>query len=545
MRRYLLLLACASLAIDTAGAQTAVSVSPSAVRERTNETLDYYQLQDDLAATESAASGGPTTTVAPVEEPAKPPPTTAVRFRVERIVTDPSAVLTAEEIQGITRELEGRTVGIEDLQAAVQRLNDLYRGKGYPTARAVLPPQRVEEGTVRIQLIEARIGEVRLEGLEHTRTGFVTRRVDVAPGELVELGQLESELVRFNRTYDVELRASLVPGTSFGTTDYVLRAREPPNVDTRVYVDNAGRDEIGRERGGALFSDYSLLGYRDRLDLGAQYAEDTLAGYVSYGLPINRAGTSLTLTYDYSEIEIGSGPLAAFDVEGDSYAASAVASHPVLRRNRVSVDGYAGIDRKHSTTRFADVGSVSTELALARTGVELRAADTGGVWYLHPVVTGGFESLGGDRSFTRVDLSIHRLQHLGPNLTALLRLSGQWSDTDLLPASEQVQLGGVATVRGFDEGELLGDNGYFVSAELQWSVLPGRLTTSLFVDHGGAFSVASPDEWSDHLTSGGLGLLIDLSRWFTARLSYGVPLGDRPGIDDEPTLHFYLQSRLL
>jgi hemolysin activation/secretion protein len=32
----------------------------------------------------------------------------------------------------------------------------------------VLPPQRIQEGTVRIQLIEARVGEVRLEGIEHT-----------------------------------------------------------------------------------------------------------------------------------------------------------------------------------------------------------------------------------------------------------------------------------------------------------------------------------------------------------------------------------------
>jgi hemolysin activation/secretion protein len=329
------------------------------------------------------------------------------------------------------------------------------------------------------------------------------------------------------------------------TTDYVIKAREPPNSDASVYVDNAGRDEIGLERAGFMYSNLSVAGFRDRLDLGGQYADDTLAGYIAYSLPVNRSGTRISLSYDYSRIEIGSGPLADFDVDGDSWDAGALVIHPSLLRPRLRVDVYGGFDRKRSTTRFADIGSFSTSLATARAGFELRAADSGGVWYLHPAWTTGFEDFGGDRSFSRCNLSVHRLQHLGGRLAALLRLGGQWSDTDLLPASEQFQLGGVATVRGFDEGVLLGDSGYFVSAELQWRWFDGRLTTTLFTDHGGAFSVASPDERADHLTSGGVGLLVDLSRWFTARLGFGVPLGHSPGIDDEPTLHFLVQSRPL
>jgi len=544
MPARLLVICCLLLLSDSAAAQTPASVSPSAVRERTSQTLDYYHLQEDLAATEAADTGEAATTVTPVEEEVGPSPAMPeVRFRVERVITNASEILTAEEIAAVTRDLEGRSVGIEDLQAAVRRLNELYQARGYPTARAVLPPQRVEEGAVRIQLIEARVGEIRLEGIEHTRERFVTRRVKVHAGELVELGRLEDDLVRFNRLYDVQLRAALEPGAAFGTTDYVIRAREPSNYAARVYIDNAGRDEIGRERVGFLFSDLSVIGFRDRLDLGGQYAGHTLAGFVTYSFPVSRSGTRVSLSYDYSQIEIGSGPLADFNVDGDSWAAGALVSHPLVLRQRVRADAYAGVDRKRSTTRFADIGSFSTRLATARAGLELRAADGGGVWYLHPAWTTGFEDYGGDRSFSRYNLSIHRLQHLGQRLAALLRLSGQWSDTDLLPASEQFQLGGVATVRGFDEGVLLGDSGYFVSAELQWRWFDGRLTTSLFADHGGAFSVASPAERGDHLTSAGVGLLIDLSRWFTAQLSFGIPLGESPGIVDEPTLHFFVQSR--
>src|SRR5690554_2864674 len=67
-----------------------------------------------------------------------------IRFYVDEIVTDPSEILSPEEIEGILGPLEGRELSVSELMEAVEALDALYGSKGYVTAKALLPPQDVE-----------------------------------------------------------------------------------------------------------------------------------------------------------------------------------------------------------------------------------------------------------------------------------------------------------------------------------------------------------------------------------------------------------------
>src|SRR6185295_9187692 len=109
--------------------------------------------------------------------------------------------------------------------------------------------------------------------------------------------RLESDLVRFNRTNDVQLRAELKPGEQFGTTDYLLSLAEPPRQELRAFIDNAGSQSTGEWRSGITYLNRSLFGWRDDLTLSTTPA-DGLEGYsASYGIPINRWGGRITAAY--------------------------------------------------------------------------------------------------------------------------------------------------------------------------------------------------------------------------------------------------------
>ena len=140
----------------------------------------------------------------------------AMKIAVVSVVTDPSEILTEHEIRAITEKLEGKTVGVDELQQAVDQINQLYAEKNYITARAVLPPQTVTDGIVRIQLVEGRIGDPAREQPGTIQGLLLPGPGPMKPGDLVKLDQMEDDLTYFNLTNDVQVMAELRPGSSSG-----------------------------------------------------------------------------------------------------------------------------------------------------------------------------------------------------------------------------------------------------------------------------------------------------------------------------------------
>jgi len=147
------------------------------------------------------------------------------------------------------------------------------------------------------------------------------------------------------------------------------------------------------------------------------------------------------------------------------------------------------------------------------------------------------------------------IQRLKENLTSVVKASAQFADSELLPAFDQFQIGGMSSVRGYTEGALSGDQGYIISGELnvplQFSgaaeYLNNKINGFVFVDHGGAFPFKAGGASINHddfLTSVGCGLDFAFSKWLSGRLHFAVPLGDREPDQPDVRGHFYLQSNI-
>ena len=72
---------------------------------------------------------------------------------VTRFEVDPSAVLSADEIDGVLAPYRGTTVSLKDLFAAVASLNKLYDAKGAKTSRAILPAQDAPSVNVNVEAV--------------------------------------------------------------------------------------------------------------------------------------------------------------------------------------------------------------------------------------------------------------------------------------------------------------------------------------------------------------------------------------------------------
>lgn len=468
---------------------------------------------------------------------------------------NPSEIIPKEEIDAILSPYIGQNVTINDLKNAVNEINKIYVKKGYVTARAFLPPQTVKSGIIQIKLVEGHVGDVYVEGNRWTKRNYILGKIHQKPGELFSLQDLEKDILKFNRNNQVTLRANLKPGKDFGTTDINLVANDPNVWHVTPTFDNTGRRTVGVLRGGVAFSSDSLFGYRDQFVMGYSRAKSTDVAYSSYSFPVGNYGTRIGGTFAFSNIKITSGPFKDFNIEGNSYNYGGYVSHPFIDTRRFSLEGDAGINFRQVTTFFDEVPLFTTQIRSLTLGLTFQERDKWGRTVVRNSITNGLDLLGGNARFFKYNGSLTRIHSFGHGLLGIFRAACQLTD-DRLPPVEQFQIGGSSTVRGYSEGLLIGDNGYFFSGELRFPLpfLPkkiGKLTVRdrirglVFVDHGGTFvddgDTTSPHH-TDFLTSVGLGLRGSITKYISGRADWGFAIGRRE--DPQPTarFHFGLQA---
>ncbi|HEU4621475.1 MAG TPA: ShlB/FhaC/HecB family hemolysin secretion/activation protein [Burkholderiaceae bacterium] len=485
-------------------------------------------------------------------EPARSSPATetllATRIRVGEIVFSPSKFLNADELAALAKPLVGRLATIGELRALVARIDALYRERGVPTARAVLPPQEVTNGRVFIRLVEGTLGKISLAGNATTDTGYVTNRLGVQPGETIDVGALEDDLVWFNRTNDAQLRAQLTPGADGGTTDLNLALIEPPALGLRLNVDNGGPDATGRTRGSVVGTWRSPLGQRDELSAGLLGSDGTFGWFASYAVPFNRYGGRVGFTHNQDRNDIRHGPFAGLGLNGESSTQTLSLRQPLIVTNALYFDVSLAGRWRESKNRVEDI-----ELQRTRTEDATLAFDANYTAATRWSFGGGLSASSlkariddpfgnlSDRNFTIVRTNARAQWELGHGVSARVLGVAQATGDERLPASEQFFLGGDGTVRGYTPSLVAGDRGWYANAELHHPLWSPRFMNEqgvalrgfAFYDTGNARPYRTPTSSlprSETIASAGWGLSLQWTRGLSTRVAIAYRLKDR---DDE------------
>ncbi|MCA1978139.1 MAG: BamA/TamA family outer membrane protein [Thiobacillus sp.] len=489
--------------------------------------------------------------------PGQPAPSEASRVRnipVKRFQVNASAILSPAELQAVLSPYEDKTLSLADLFEAVAAINGLYDDKHMPTARAFLPPQEIRDGIVTLRLVEARVGEIQIGEMQQISQSFVRERTNLARGDLMSVPALEADLLRFNRLHDVQLRASVQPGTQPGTTDLRLLPVEPQRNQFSVFADNAGRYTVGETRIGFTARRAGLTGQGDTLLFAATFSKGSDSYYLGYSLPLTPDDLKLDLSYSKGGIEVVKGAFVPLDVSGRSSDLSVGLSWPLRVTASELWTLYGRLSSRESISEFGGATQQDTDLTALTAGVSGEQLGDTRAWTVDASLSQGVKSLGGESRYTVVRVNLALQMRFSTRLQLLLRGNGQYSGNDLLPSQEQFQLGGSASVRGYSEGLLSGRSGYLTSVELRYR-LDGlnkdvlrdarnpQLTALLFLDHGGAFPYRPAPlkriTQDDFLTGAGVGLLANWNPHISARLAIAWPLKENQGEtrEREPRMH--------
>ncbi len=449
--------------------------------------------------------------VVPAVVEVAPPP--AIKITPKAFQFSGNTVFSDVELKAVLASDLEKEVDFLGLEEIAEKIKNFYRSKGYFLALALLPKQEIVDGTIKIEVLEGRLGKIRTKTplppgstiTESQFTGMITSRLK--EGDLITEDSLERPLLQLRDLPGVDVRSTINPGVTLGTADIDLEILPLPagkKIVPSFEFDNAGNRFAGEYRLTGKVALNGLLGIGDALSLNLTAGEAplNLFGRIGYLLPVGLSGTRAGFNLSRLNYLLGK-DFEALKVEGDATIAEVLAVMPFLRNKNYNLFGQVSLENKRLSDRQMavsalrrDINSVKFQLSGDFRGASSVNTGTldlafsnlkfkGKMEFDEDQSNNGFQTAGG---FTKINFSINRLQVLIPNYELSLALSGQLASKNLTSA-EKFVLGGANRVRGYPAGEAGGDQGFVATGELRYSV-PGfnfgnaKLALSTFVDYG-------------------------------------------------------------
>ena len=469
----------------------------------------------------------------------------SISFHLEKLQVQDSAVLSKDELSAITSKYEGREISIKDLNNAIEEINKLYEDKGYIGCRAFLEAQKIENGTVTISLLETNTGNTVVTDNESTDSQYVLERVPLKKGEIASLNKLNKDIIRFNATNDAQLKVVLKAGEEENTTDYYIQVKEPQQRTVSTFVDNMGSKSTGEYRWGLFYTNRSLSDRRDALTLGGVLTEGTKAFSAMYNYPLGRSGTKLNLSYSANDVEQIKNTQRQ-KVTGDAHSYSVGITQPWIvtprYRNELSLTYNHQVSKSNleiysADTTFNIVDDTIQDWTLAYSSTDYGKS---GIFYQRHSIIRGNSNSAPTPLLSRnkpLDYTIYKLSTIyqkayqaGQMLS--FRLDGQYSFKDNLVSSRRFYMGGMYSVRGYQESFLSADGG--INASLEYSVpltKDRQLASYLFLDYGRTLGENSDgNETDEYIVGTGIGFRATINKNISCNLVFGFPLKkDFPG----------------
>ncbi|MGU1384067.1 ShlB/FhaC/HecB family hemolysin secretion/activation protein [Pseudomonas aeruginosa] len=461
----------------------------------------------------------------------------------------------------LLHDLPGQELNLSQLHAAA-RIGDFYREKGYVLARAFLPAQEIQDGTVRIEVLEGRYGRIELHNTSRTLDRVLLRPLSALERDTAVQGsELERALLLLSDIPGLQAKGTLLPGQAQGTTDLRVEARPGPLVGGRLEADNYGGRYMGEYRLGTTLDFNSPLRLGDQARLSLLGSDRHQRYYrAAYQLPLGSRGTRIGLSHAETTYRLVR-DFSRLDAHGRAITDSLFVSQPLLRSRSLSLSTQLQYENKRLRDDQERTGRHSRkEIRLWTASISGNAQDRlfgGGqsgfsLAYAHGqlAIDSAEERLldrytiGTAGSFDKIMLNAVRLQHLGDRLQLFAQLNAQWSGGNL-DSAEQFDMGGPYGVRAFPLGSYkgYGDEGWQASAELRYSLAPGWQLSS-FIDQGAVKFLKHPNTKEgnrNRMAAVGSG-----ATWYgtdhQVSLTAAWPLSQENNIKPERTPRLWLQA---
>ena len=520
-------------------------------------------------------------------------------------------------------EVIGSSMNARGVRDLAQRYAKLVVAEGYYLASVFAPPaglRRLSDGEVVLNVDQGRIGETRFyskteeetaEKVPYTGRWYSEKQLrrrlgNLQPGNAFYYDDFYKSVFRVNShpdltmDTDLQVRKEREDDRQVRYVDMEFAVRERIPLHAVLELQNSGTEATEELRGALTVQHLNLTKHDDVFTLTLPASLDfstvrSIAG--SYYFPYHAGnGGAFTLYGGYSELDTDD-LVPDVDLQGEGYFTGFQVGYDLWQTDAHSLKVAAGIAYQvvEDTLVLGDAIDTPREvtiapLSLVATYSSVRPDRLGGRNFLtsqSSISREGFLGTSDDEEFSlqretaEADYWIERLQFAriqpvtfkepasgaeAKQWIIFLKLDGQIASGALVPA-EQKAVGGLDNVRGYEEREILGDNGISAALELRSPIWSASYTKK-YVDTGtsavseGAGSerlqvVAFLDgaymeledalpavEDNINLLSVGLGVRLAVTRYTQFKFDWGFPLEETEESDSTGRGHISIELQI-
>jgi len=462
----------------------------------------------------------------------------------------------------------GRTV--DDVERARAAVEKVYRDRGYQTVVVQIPEQTAAGGVVRLAVTEGKVRRLRVRGARYFSPARIKAGApSLAEGRVPDFNAIPADMVALNQLADRRVTPSLRPAPTPGDVDIDLEVKDSLPLHGSLELNNRrsaqttalrlnGALSYGNlwQRGHTLAFNFQIAPERrdDAEVYSASYSarvptvdwltltlrgtkqNSNLSTLGGSAVNVVSPGTTAGLHADialpgadgfYQSLSLG----LDYKRSEENVTIAQTLTHTPLTYYPVTAFYTAVVAGKRSETDF------TAGVTLSLRGVGSNSADFARKRY------------GADADFLTFRADLSHTHELPAGFQVFGRVQGQLANEPLVN-SEQLSGGGLDTVRGYFESEVLADDGVFGSLELRSPSLlawfgekTGEWRVYVFGDLGGMTVIRAQPEQDARFTlsSLGFGSRIRLRDHFTGSVDAAFPL-DAQAHTREPNLHLTFRA---
>lgn len=448
-----------------------------------------------------------------------------------------------KEINQIVSKYENKYLSFEQLIEIRTKITQLYFEEGYETSGAFLPNAQIpQSGIIKIQVVEGRLEKINIEKLQRLKKSYVRSRLKLATKTPLNIKRLKSalQLLQLNPVVK-KINAKLTAGSAPGLNILNVEVQEAAAFHGGIAVANSQSPSIGSVQSSAFIRHDNFVGLGDRLSAEYGFTDGLDIYSIGYSLPVNARNGTFNVRYGNNNSQIIEDTFDDLGIRSESETLSFSYRQPLLRKPTAEFALSVGLDLRHSQTfilndipfSFAEGPEDGKSRVSAirfsqdwvnrsrKTVLAARSQFSFGIDAFDATVNDS----GTDGLFFTWLGQFQWVQQISPKTILLTSINAQLTPDSLL-SLERFSVGGVNTVRGYRQNQIVSDNGILGVAELRIPITrnPTNLQLNPFLEIGAGWNNRGDNPDSGFIFGAGLGVQWQPFRDLNVRIDYGIPL---------------------
>jgi hemolysin activation/secretion protein len=381
----------------------------------------------------------------------------------------------------------GRTP--DDVEQARVALEKVYHDKGWQTVSVFVPPQDPRRGVVRLEVVEGKVGRLRVHGARFFLPSKIKSEVpSLAEGNVPDMNKVSKEIVGLNRLADRRVTPVLRAGTEPGTVDIDLNVEDEHPLHGSLELNNRNSPDTTKLRlnGSLRYGNLFQKGHTGGLSF--QIAPENLDDAVVFGgYYLARVSDRVSLMIQGTKQNSNVSTLGGAAVGGNGNILGIRALYDLPTTASFYQNFSIGLDYKN----FKEDIVIGSDTISSPIQYYPLSANYGAAWMADNRFTEWNSTLNfhlrglgssqldysnkrynADGSYVYIRSDLAHTRDLKGGSQVFGKIQGQLASQPLVNG-EQFAGGGLDSARGYLEGTALGDNAIFGTVEYRSPSLIG------------------------------------------------------------------------